>query len=90
MNKEQMRVKFEWQPIETAPKNNKHPLLIARFDSDGNLLEFDYGAYWELERESWETPELYYFWASAHDAVEEPTHWCYEPEGFSKLPEKGE
>lgn len=77
---------MEWRPIATAPKDNKRPLLIARFNDDGSMQSFDYDAIWKSESESWEIPEVYYYWASANGDVEEPTHWCYEPEGFSKLP----
>lgn len=74
-----------WQPIETAPKNNKRPLLIARFNGDGTIQSFDYNGIWLSESESWEIPQVYWYWASANGYVEEPTHWMYEPEGFSLL-----
>lgn len=81
-------LKMVWHPIDTAPKDNKRPLFIARFNDDGSMQSFDYDAIWKSERESWELPEVYYYWASANGNVEEPTHWCFEPEGFSKLPAK--
>lgn len=75
----------EWLPIETAPKDNKRPLLIARFNDDGTLQSIDHDAVWESDRESWEIPQVYYFWASAHGLVEEPSHWMYQPDWYAKL-----
>lgn len=75
-----------WQPIETAPKDNKRPLWLARFNDDGTMQSFDYNGSWERESESWEMPGVYYFWASENGNVEEPTHWMYQPAGFSVLP----
>lgn len=75
-----------WQPIETAPKDNRRPLFLARFNDDGTIQSFDYNGSWECESESWEMPEVYYFWASENGNVEEPTHWMYQPDGFSVLP----
>lgn len=67
-----------WHPIETAPKDNKHPLYLAQFNLDtGELIELDWDAAWESESESWEIPEVYYIWRSANGRVEEPTHWAY-------------
>lgn len=74
-----------WQPIETAPKNNKRPLLLARFNDDGSLQSFDYDGSWESERESWELPNVYYYWSTANGNVEEPSHWMYQPSWFAKL-----
>lgn len=74
-----------WQPIETAPKDNKRPLWLARFNDDGTMQSFDYNGSWESESESWEMPEVYYFWASENGNVEEPSHWAYQPEGFCVL-----
>lgn len=68
-----------WHPIETAPKDNKHPLYLAQFNPDtGELIELDWDASWEAESESWEIPQVYYVWRSANDRVEEPTHWAYQ------------
>lgn len=73
-----------WQPIETAPKDNKRPSWLARFNDDGTMQSFDYDGSWESESESWEMPKSYYFWG-------EPSHWAYQPEGFCSLPNaKGE
>lgn len=74
-----------WQPIETAPKDNVYPLLLARFNDDGTLQSFDYDGSWERDRESWEIPQEYYYWASAHGNVEEPSHWMYQPEWFARV-----
>jgi hypothetical protein len=64
-----------WQPIETAPKDNKRPLWLARFNDDGTMQSFDYNGSWESESESWEMPQVYYYWASESGNVEEPSHW---------------
>lgn len=74
---------IHWKPIETAPKDNKRPLFIARFNDNGTMQSFDYDASWESESESWEIPEVYYYWASANGNVEEPSHWAYQPDGFT-------
>jgi hypothetical protein len=80
-----------WLPIETAPKNNKVPLLLARFNDDGTMQSFDYDGIWESDQESWEIPEVYWYWASANGNVEEPSHWMYQPEWFDKVsPYKGD
>lgn len=67
----------DWQPIETAPKDNKRPLYLARFNDKGELVELDFDGSWESESESWELPQVYYYWASA-SGIEEPTHWAYQ------------
>ena len=79
-----------WQPIETAPKDNKHLLLLARFSDDGTLQDIDHGGVWESDRESYEMPEVYWFWASCSGRVEEPSHWMYQPEWYARIemPEK--
>jgi len=76
---------FNWQPIETAPKDNKRPLLLASFDDRGVLSNVDFNGNWECESESWEMPQEYYFWNSENGMADEPTHWAYQPEGFAKL-----
>lgn len=74
----------EWQPIETAPKDNKRSLMLARFNKAGQLTEFDWNAAWRSESESWELPHIvYYYWASENGSVEEPTHWMYQPDWFA-------
>jgi hypothetical protein len=73
----------EWLPIESAPKDNKRPLMLARFNEAGQLTQFDYNAIWESESESWEIPQVYYYWASENGNVEEPTHWMYQPDWFA-------
>ena len=73
-------------PIETAPRDNKRPLWIAAFDEDGVLQSFDYNAIWKSESESWELPDVYWYWASENGNVEEPTHWMYQPDWFDTLP----
>ena len=68
---------INWQPIDTAPKDNKRPLFLGRFNEAGELTEMDFNASWEQERESREIPELYWIWMSEHGRVEDPTHWAY-------------
>ena len=62
-----------WQPIETAPKDNKRPLWLARFNDDDTMQSFDYNGSWESESESWEMPQVCYFWATENGYVEEPS-----------------
>jgi len=75
---------YTWQPIETAPKDNKRLLFLARFDRYGLLHRFDYDGIWKRECESWEIPEMYHYWASA-GGIEEPSHWMYQPDWFASL-----
>lgn len=71
---------MSWQPIETAPKDNKRPLYLARFDGD-KLVEIDFDGVWEFWQESWEMPHICgYSWMSAN-GIEEPTHWAYQDAG---------
>lgn len=71
-----------WLPIESAPRDNKRLLYLARFNPDtGELQELDFDGIWESESESWEMPQVYYFWASAC-GIEEPTHWAYQDEAI--------
>lgn len=42
-----------WQPIETAPKDNKRPLWLTRFNDDDTTQSFDYNGTWESESESY-------------------------------------
>lgn len=78
-------VMIDWQPIETAPKDNKRPLLLAYFNPEGELSALDFDGTWESDRESWEMPQEYWYWAGHYGNIEEPTHWAYQPEGFAKL-----
>lgn len=69
---------MDWQPIETAPKNNTALFYLARFDKDGTLVELDYDASWEYWQESWELAHINgYDWRSAN-GIDEPTHWAYQ------------
>lgn len=70
--------KNQWQPIETAPKDNKRKLYLARINENGKILELDYDGTWEYWSESWELPHINgYAWFSA-SGIEEPTHWAYQ------------
>lgn len=67
-----------WGPIETAPKDNKRPLYLARISDEGELVELDFNGSWEYWQESWELPHINgYCWMSAN-GIEEPTHWAYQ------------
>lgn len=69
---------ISWLPIDTAPKDNKVMLLLARFDSGGQLMEVDGDGIWELQEASWDDGHgSYYTWMSA-SGIEEPTHWAYQ------------
>lgn len=69
----------EWQPIETAPTDNKRLLYLATI-VDGRIIELDFDGIWESDSESWEMPQVYHYWASAK-GIEEPTHWAFQDEG---------
>lgn len=67
-----------WQSIETAPKDNKRLLFLARLDANGKLAELDFDGSWEYWEESWELSHINgYCWMSAN-GIEEPTHWAYQ------------
>lgn len=72
----------QWQPIETAPRDNARPLYLAQFNEAGELVELDFDGSWEYWQESWEMPHINgWYWASANGRVEEPTHWAYQDTG---------
>lgn len=69
-----------WQPIDTAPKDNRRRLYLARFDDKGELVQLDFDGVWEYWQESWEMAHINgYTWMSAN-GIEEPTHWAYQDE----------
>lgn len=74
-----------WRPMNTAPLDNRRPLVIATFEEDGSIRDIDFDAVWTSESESWEMPEVYWFWASAHGRIEDPTHWTYQDEPLPRL-----
>lgn len=69
-----------WQPIETAPKDNKRRLYLARLDEKGELAQLDFDGVWEFWQESWEMSHINgWCWMSAN-GIEEPTHWAFQDE----------
>ena len=74
----QQRSVQRWQSIDTAPTDNERLLVLARFNSDGELRELDWDGIWEYWEESWEMPHVNgYTWTSMN-GIEEPTHWAYQ------------
>ena len=71
---------FKWEPIHTEPKDTDKPLLIALFNHDGKMLEFGYNTAWKNVRS-----EMY--WVCDLSWDEQPTHWAYQPDGFSQIAE---
>lgn len=67
-----------WEPIATAPRDNKRPLYLARINENGELLEIDFDGGWEFWQESYEMPHVCgWDWCSAN-GIEEPTHWAFQ------------
>jgi len=78
----------KWQPIETAPQDNKRLLYLARFSDTGQLMELDYDGIWDFWQESWEMPDICgWCWMSAK-GIEEPTHWAYQDEPLPHFEQK--
>lgn len=68
-----------WRPIDTAPKDNKRALYLARFH-EGELVELDFNGGWEYWQEGHEMSHINgYVWVS-NNGIEEPTHWAYQDE----------
>jgi hypothetical protein len=69
-----------WMPIDSAPKDNKRPLLLARI-VEGKLREISMGGYWEYVDDG--ASDHYaisgYDWES-DEGIENPTHWAYQDE----------
>lgn len=77
-NEAQQQSASRWEPIDTAPTDNARLLVLARFNSDGELHELDWDGIWEYWEESWEMPHVNgYTWMSKNE-IEEPTHWAYQ------------
>lgn len=69
----------EWQPIETAPRDGGETGILIAEIVNGEVVALDYDAIWASDYESWEMPQVYWYWASANGSVEEPTHWSPMP-----------
>lgn len=69
-----------WRPIESAPKDNKRALYLARFDSDGKLVELDFDGSWDYWQESWELSGINGYCWTSNSGIEDPTHWAYQDE----------
>jgi hypothetical protein len=70
-----------WKPIDSAPKDNKRPLYLARIDDSGKLVQLDFDGAWEYWQESWELAHINGLaWCSAN-GIEEPTHWAFQDIG---------
>lgn len=74
-----------WQPIETAPKDGKMALLLARFSAAGNLAELDWDGEWGSYRDG-PNDDLHWDWLS-YGGIDNPTHWFYQPLAAAKNPE---
>jgi len=75
-----------WQPIDTAPRDNKRMLLLARFIDGKRSGDIDYDGVWESETDGWENGNnRSWFWKSAN-GIDEPTHWMYQPEWYDNHP----
>jgi hypothetical protein len=68
----------QWQPIDAAPKDNKRPLLMARF-VNGELCAVDFNGRWEFFDDGGEDHHIQsgYAWTTEQD-IGEPTHWAYQ------------
>jgi hypothetical protein len=72
---------MQWEPIETAPRDSKRLLYLARFNEAGEMCELDFNGSWEYWEESWELAHINgWCWTSAN-GIEEPTHWAYQDAG---------
>lgn len=69
--------KLTWQPIETAPKDGKHNLILARLYHDGTVVEMDFEGSWGSYRDG-PNDDFCWGWVS-FGGIEEPTHWIYQP-----------
>ncbi len=77
------RPQYEWQPIETAPKDGTHILLFIESKIiEGWWEKREYDGPWPMVLELWKT-----IWLSEHgcgccaEDNDDPTHWMPLPEG---------
>lgn len=71
-----MKHTINWQPIESAPKDNRRALYLAEINDDGVILHIDIHGTWK-EDEGWEISSSHdWGWFSDH-GIEDPTHWAY-------------
>ena len=73
-------VMTEWQPIETAPKDNTLVLLYSKIDPDPDFSDFMGVGYWETY-DLWHGPippkGPCWMWSIDEHL---PTHWMHLPE----------
>jgi hypothetical protein len=65
----------QWQPIETAPKDNKRQLYLAEISSTGEILDMDFGGFWGRDNYA-EPGEPEFTWFGSQ-GISNPTHWCF-------------
>jgi hypothetical protein len=65
----------EWQPIETAPKDEDRDVLLAAWDDDGS--------YWAATG-SWWVDRFFFFYGKGNM---DPVPLCFEPTHWMPLPE---
>jgi hypothetical protein len=75
-----------WQPINTAPRDNKRSLYLARFDEAGRMVELDFNGGWEFCEESRELSHINGWDWFSNSGLEDPTHWAYQDEPLPTAP----
>lgn len=69
-----------WRTIDSAPKDGKQSLLLARFDDRGVLCELDFDGAWGSYSDGPNGDDyLYWDWLS-NGGIERPTHWMIQPD----------
>lgn len=71
---------MKWNKIDSAPKDGKQNLILARFDENGLLVELDFNGTWGCYRDGPNGDDYLYFGWLSEFGIEEPTHWMIQPE----------